>query len=53
MALEDDFLKLLKAEGYRVNEAVRDALDDFISVLEDEQDGADDEEDEEEDDDEE
>jgi len=57
MALEDDILKLLKAEGYRVNEAIRDALDDFIAAVEDEMEaleaGLDDEEDEDEDEDEE
>jgi hypothetical protein len=36
MALEDDILKLLKAEGYRVNEAVKDALDEFIELVEEE-----------------
>lgn len=36
MSLEDDILKLLKSEGYRLNEAIRDALDDFLSILEDE-----------------
>lgn len=36
MALEDDILKLLKAEGYRVNETIRDALNDFVGILEDE-----------------
>jgi hypothetical protein len=48
MALEDDILKLLKAEGYRVNEAVRDALDEFVSVIEEEAEDLDDEDDEEE-----
>lgn len=52
MALEDDILKLLKSEGYRINEAVRDAIDEFIEMVEDEQDGAEDDEDEEEEDDE-
>jgi len=36
MALEEDILKLLKAEGYRVNEVIRDALDDFVSIIDDE-----------------
>ncbi len=36
MALEDDILKLLKAEGYRVNETIRDALDEFVEILNDE-----------------
>lgn len=57
MALEDDILKLLKAEGYRVNEAIRDALDDFVAAIEDEMEaleaGLDDDEEEEDDDDEE
>lgn len=36
MALEQDILKLLREEGYRINEAIRDALDDFLSVVEEE-----------------
>jgi enamine deaminase RidA (YjgF/YER057c/UK114 family) len=36
MSLEQDILRLLKEEGYRVNEAIRDALDDFLTILEDE-----------------
>jgi len=36
MALEDDIIKLLKAEGYRINETIRDALDEFIEVVNDE-----------------
>ncbi len=36
MALEEDVIKLLKSEGYRINEAIRDALDDFLSTVEEE-----------------
>jgi len=36
MALEDDIIKLLKAEGYRMNETIRDALDEFIEIVNEE-----------------
>jgi len=36
MALNIDILKLLKEEGYRVTEAVHDALDEFLSLVEEE-----------------
>jgi hypothetical protein len=57
MALEDDIIKLLKAEGYRINETIRDALDEFIEIINEEMEGIeedieDDEEEEEEDEDE-
>ena len=39
MALEEDVIKLLKSEGYRINEAIRDALDDFLSTVEEENEG--------------
>ena len=42
MALEDDIIKLLKAEGYRVNETIRDALDEFIEIVEEETEDMDD-----------
>lgn len=41
MSLKTEILKLLREEGYRMNEAVDDALDEFITVLEDETDGLD------------
>ncbi len=55
MALEDDIIKLLKAEGFRINETIRDALDEFIEIINEEMEGIeadieDDEEEEEEDD---
>lgn len=31
--LNVELLKLIKAEGYRINETVRDALEEFIEVL--------------------
>ncbi|MBA3846790.1 MAG: hypothetical protein H0X45_09115 [Planctomycetes bacterium] len=42
MALEDDIIKLLKAEGYRINETIRDALDEFIEVVNEESEDVDD-----------
>lgn len=39
MALEDDIIKLLKAEGYRINETIRDALDEFIEIINEEMEG--------------
>jgi hypothetical protein len=36
MALEDDIIKLLKAEGYRINETIRDALVEFIEIIDEE-----------------
>jgi hypothetical protein len=42
MALEDDIIKLLKAEGYRINETIRDALDEFIEVVNEESEDMDD-----------
>ncbi len=42
MSLEEDIVRLLKQEGYRINEAVRDAIDDLIDVVEDENDFIDD-----------
>lgn len=52
MALEEDVIKLLKSEGYRMNETIRDALGDFLDIVYDEneemEDDLDDEEDDEE-----
>jgi hypothetical protein len=48
MALEDDIVKLLKAEGYRINETIRDALDEFIEVVNEETEDLDESADEEE-----
>jgi hypothetical protein len=36
MGLEEDVIKLLKSEGYRINESIRDALDDFLTTVEEE-----------------
>lgn len=36
MSLESDILKLLRSEGYQITEAIRDALDDFIAIVEEE-----------------
>lgn len=42
MALASDILRMLKDEGYRTNEVIQDALDEFLSVVEDENEGMDD-----------
>jgi hypothetical protein len=36
MGLEEDIIKLLKSEGHRINEVIRDALDDFLTTVEEE-----------------
>jgi hypothetical protein len=36
MGLEEDIVKLLKSEGYRINEAIKDALDEFLDTVNDE-----------------
>ncbi len=36
MALEADIQKLLLADGYRSNEAIRDALAEFVEIVQDE-----------------
>jgi hypothetical protein len=36
MAIEKDIIKLLKAEGLKINENIRDALDEFIEVVKEE-----------------
>jgi hypothetical protein len=36
MAIEKDIIKLLKAEGLKINETIRDALDEFIEVVNEE-----------------
>jgi hypothetical protein len=36
MSLEEDIVKLLKHEGYKINEAIRDALDEFLDIVNDE-----------------
>jgi hypothetical protein len=33
MGLEEDIIKLLKTEGFKVNEAIRDALDEFVDIV--------------------
>lgn len=43
MSLAHEILSVLKDEGYKVNEAVREALNDFITIIEEETDGVDDE----------
>lgn len=42
-SVRDDILKLLREEGWRVNETVRDALAEFLEIVEEEMDGLDDE----------
>ncbi|MDA3962845.1 MAG: hypothetical protein PF961_18830 [Planctomycetota bacterium] len=46
MSLKSEIKKLLKEEGYRLNEAVDDALDEFITIVEEETEGVEDEMDE-------
>jgi hypothetical protein len=36
MGLEEDIIKLLKTEGFKVNEAIRDALDEFVDIVNEE-----------------
>ncbi len=36
MPLDADILKLLQADGYRSNEAIRDALAEFVDIVQDE-----------------
>lgn len=36
MGLEEDILKLLKNEGFKSNEAIRAALDEFVDIVEEE-----------------
>jgi hypothetical protein len=36
MGLEEDIIKLLKNEGFKMNEAIRDALDEFVDIVDEE-----------------
>jgi len=36
MGIEKDVIALIKAEGLKVNETIRDALDEFIDIVSDE-----------------
>ncbi len=36
MALSNEILRLLRDEGYRINEAISDALDEFLALVEEE-----------------
>jgi len=36
MGLEEDILKLLKSEGFKLNDTIRDALDEFIDTVNEE-----------------
>lgn len=33
MGLPEDIAKLLKSEGYRLNETIRDGINDFIEIV--------------------
>ena len=46
--LDVEILKLLKSEGYKINEIIRDAVNDLIETVQEENDGMEEEEDEEE-----
>jgi hypothetical protein len=36
MGMAEDIIKLLKNEGFKMNEAIRDALDEFVDIVEEE-----------------
>ena len=36
MGLEEDVIKLLKSEGFRMNETIRDALEEFLDTVNEE-----------------
>ncbi len=52
MGLEekDNIIKALKAEGYKINDVIMDAIDELIEVVEDENENMADDDEEEEDD---
>ncbi len=33
MGLPEDLAKLLKSDGYRLNETIRDAINDFLEIV--------------------
>lgn len=33
MGLPEDLSKLLKSEGYKINETIRDAINDFLEIV--------------------
>jgi hypothetical protein len=43
--LDVEILKLLKSEGYKINEIIRDAVTDLIETVQEENDGMDEGED--------
>jgi hypothetical protein len=42
MGLEEDIIKLLKSEGFKINEAIRDAVDEFLDTVNEENEDMDD-----------
>lgn len=38
MSLSQDIMNLLSDEGYKINEAIREALNDFVTIVEEEAD---------------
>ncbi len=38
MSLSEDIMELLRDDGYQINEAVEDAIKDFVQVVEEEAD---------------
>jgi hypothetical protein len=36
MSVDKEIIKLVKAEGYKINEAIRDALDEFVDIVNEE-----------------
>ena len=39
--ITDEILRLIKAENYRINETILDALDEFLALVEEENEGID------------
>lgn len=38
MGIEKDFIALMKSEGFKVNDTILDALDEFVGIVSDEND---------------
>lgn len=41
MSLEDDIIRAIRADGYRINSAIREVVEDLIEVVEHENDETD------------
>lgn len=42
--LNEEIAKLIKSEGYKINESILDAIEDLVEVVEEENEGMEDEE---------